>query len=61
MRGDRRAHRTTLVGASALVAALFVLGETSASASSGPVVKESQYGFSFTLPAELEAGSPRRQ
>ena len=50
MRGDRRAYRTTLVGASALVAALLVLGETSASASSGPVVKEAQYGFSFTLP-----------
>jgi hypothetical protein len=51
MRGDRRAYRTTLAGASALVAALLVLGETSAGASSGPVVKQPQYGFSFTLPA----------
>jgi hypothetical protein len=42
--------RNTLMGASALVAAALVLGETGASASSGTVVKEPQYGFSFNLP-----------
>ena len=28
------------------------MGETSAGASSGPVIKQPQYGFSFTLPAD---------
>lgn len=51
MRHDRRSHRATLVGASALVAALLLLGETGAGASSGAVIREPQYGFSFKLPA----------
>jgi hypothetical protein len=50
--GDgRHKMRNTLIGASALVMAVLVVGETGASASSGTVVKESQYGFSFNLPA----------
>lgn len=40
-----------LVGASALVAFLLVLGEMSAGASSGAMIREPQYGFSFNLPA----------
>jgi hypothetical protein len=49
--GDgRHTMRKTLMGASALVAAVLVLGETGAGASSGTVVKEPQYGFSFNLP-----------
>ena len=51
MRDDRRKHRTVLVGASGLLAALLVLGEMSASASPGVVIREPQYGFSFNLPA----------
>jgi hypothetical protein len=48
-----RNHRLTQVWASAgLVAALLLMGETSAGASSGPVIKQPQYGFSFTLPAD---------
>jgi hypothetical protein len=52
MRGERRSHRVTQIGAStALVAVLCLLGETGAGAASGVVINEHQYGFSFTLPA----------
>jgi hypothetical protein len=51
VRDDGRKRRTTLAGASILVAALLVFAETGAGASSGTGVKEPQYGFSFTLPA----------
>lgn len=48
---DRLNRRSLRVGAVAtLVALLLSLGATSAAASSGVVVKEPQYGFSFTLP-----------
>ncbi len=46
-----RKVKNTLMGASALVAAVLVLGETVAGASSGTVIKEPQYGFFFHLPA----------
>ena len=46
-----RKVRITLMGTSVLLAAVLVLGETGASASSGTVLKEPQYGFSFQLPA----------
>ena len=46
-----RKVRNTLMGTSVLLAAVLVLGETGASASSGTVLKEPQYGFSFQLPA----------
>jgi hypothetical protein len=40
------------VGASVgLVAVLLLMGDTSAGAASGVVIKEPQYGFSFTLPS----------
>ncbi len=51
MKNDRRYGRPRQVGASvALVAILLALGDTSAGASSGVVIKEPQYGFSFNLP-----------
>ena len=43
--------KNTLMGASVLVAAVLLLGEAGAGASSGTVIKEPQYGFSFHLPA----------
>ena len=39
------------MGASTLVVAMLILWETGAGASSGAMVKEPQYGFSFHLPA----------
>ncbi len=52
MSDDRLNRRSLQVGVSAtLVALLLILGATSADASSGVVVKEPQYGFSFTLPS----------
>ena len=53
MRDARRNRWRLEVGASvALVAVLLALGNMSAGASSGVVIKEPQYGFSLTLPAD---------
>lgn len=52
MGDDLRNHRPIQIGASAaLVAVLLLMGDTSAGASSGVVIKEPQYGFSLTLPS----------
>lgn len=48
----RKQHRRMQVGGSvALAAVLLLMGDASAGASSGVVIKEPQYGFSFTLPS----------
>jgi hypothetical protein len=49
---DRRNHGSLALGAAAaLLAFLLVVGASSAASATGTVVKEPQYGFSFTLPA----------
>ena len=48
---DRRNHKSLSLGASAaLLAFLLMLGASGAASATGTVVKEPQYGFSFTLP-----------
>jgi hypothetical protein len=50
MTGDHRRHKT-VVGMAALAAGLLVVGEAGAGASSAVTIREPQYGFSFSLPA----------